>query len=259
MKINKNTATEHRNRFFLMVLPAILLSVAMVHADETQAPEDISTSLQVVSVNPLPGDETVYLMPEDTTETQKQLQIKVSSTSIPKPVDYKGGRKIILSTRQEDKDYQAAASVELPESCKQTIIVLFPAPEDAKLPYVAMAVDGSLSSFKAGTRLIVNMSTHVLRGEIGRQPFTRGDSDNLTFECDPGKSVNVPVLDPNAKALASQPVILEYKEKEEDKTWKVLSSSRWFHTPDQRHLILVYDNEKSKAMSLRGLTDMVIR
>lgn len=255
MKINNYAATGHLNNLALMLLSAVLLSISPLFADEIRTADDVSTSLQVVSLQPLPGGETVSLKAEGETEIRKPLQIKVLSTRLPKPVSYKGGRKIVLYTQQAGKDEEAAASVELPESWKRTIIVLFPAPEDAKLPYVAVAVDGSRSSFKAGSRLVVNMSKHVLRGEMGKQPFTRGDPDNVKFECDPGKSVNVPVLDPDAKALASQPVILEYQG--EDEKWRILSTTRWFHTPDQRHLILVYDDGKHNTTSLRGLTDVV--
>lgn len=311
--MNSYAATVNQNRFFLTVLSTIFLSLSMIYADDIKAGDEVSTSVQIVSLYPLEGDETVYLKAEGEAETQKQLQIKVSSSRLPEPINYKGGRKITLSTQRADDDYQAVASLELPETNKQTIIVLYPASMDSAVTYLAKIIDASWSDFKPGTRRIINFSKHAIRGEIGSQPFTRGAENNLTFQCEPQETADVPVIDSDAKVLASHPVILEYRvdqnpektdigedpkegknsgnaieevidkatekkpsaEDEDEKAqetskneapkvvdpaeikneqWRVLSSTRWFYTPEQRHLVFVYDDEGRKATVVRGIS-----
>lgn len=148
--------------------------------------------------------------------------------------------------------YKPVAKVNLPASCKRTIVVLIPNPAEAELPFSALAMDADPLVFKLGTRRLINLSKAPIRGEIGAQPFVRGSDKNGRFVCQPGKIIDVPALDKNAKAWTSYPIILEYYGFEK---WNTLSSTRWFYTPTQRHLVFVYYDTVRNSVVLRGISD----
>lgn len=233
-----------------VILPVMfLISVNEAGADE------VRTALQVVSFQKLGENNRFYWKTEVMESPDKQPQVKVSSNTLLPPVKYKGPSTLTLMLHIEGKGYQPVASVNLPASSSRTIVVLIPKLKTTALSFRAIAMRGDLKNFKAGTRRLVNLSNIPLRGEMGANPFKRGAANNVRFGCRSQGMVDVPVLNANAKPLASQPVILEYYGA--DKKWRILSSTRWFHTPTQRHLIFVFHDPARKNLILRGISDTV--
>ncbi len=219
------------------------------------ADEEVTTALQVVSFKPVGGGNFFYLQSKLMKSPEKQVKVRVSSNTLLPSIKYRGPRLLTLMSHLGDAGYQAVARVNLSTTHRRTIVVLFPSKKGSKLPFRAVAMNADLKGFKAGSRRLINLSKFPLRGEMGAKPFKRGSSKNVKFLCQPNKMVDVPVLDPNARVLASHPVILEYYGAQ--KKWNILSTSRWFHTPTQRHLIFVFYDAQRKNLILRGITDTV--
>ena len=217
--------------------------------------ESVQTLLQVVSFKPVGGGNFFYVHNEVMKSPEDQPKVRVSSNTLLPPVKYKGLKVLTLMRHLGEDGYQAIAQVNLSGSRQRTIVILFPAKKGSKLPFRAMAINGDLKSFKVGTRRVINFSKFPLRGEMGANPFKRGSSENVRFVCKPNKIVDVPVLNSNAPMLASQPIILEYYGAQ--KKWNVLSSTRWFHTPTQRHIVFVFYDSQRRNLILRGITDTV--
>jgi len=236
-----------------------LLSTPDLRAED----EQIQTLLQVISFKPVGGDNSFFLSTSPMKSPEKQAKVRVSSNTLLPPIQYKGPRTLSLmlldetnqKNKGEKKAYRPMARVTLPRNCKRTIVLLIPGNKESKLPYRAIAMDGELKNFKAGSRRFINLSNFPVRGELGAIPFKRGSKKNLRFHCKAQQIKDIPQLDPSARVLASQPVILEYFGSQ--KKWNTLTSTRWFHTPTQRHLIFVYFDSQRRNLILRGISDTV--
>lgn len=221
-----------------------------------EAEAEVKTALQIVSFQPIAKVNSFYWKTEVMKSPDKQPQVTFSSSTLLPPVEYQGPKMLTLMLHQgEEKGYQPVAKVNLPASAKQTIVVLIPTPKGSKLPLRAIAMNAGLKSFKPGSRRVINLSKAPIRGEMGAKPFTRGGKKNVRFLCKPNKIVDVPALNNHAKVWASHPVILEYHGAHNK--WHVLSSSRWFHTPSQRHLVFVYYDTVRSNIILRGISDSI--
>lgn len=231
------------------------LLLIFMSGESVRAQDEVQKLLQVVSFKPVGGENAFFWQTEEMKKPDKQPQVRVSSNTLLDPVKYKGPRKLTLMLYTGESGYQPVAQVALPELGKRAIVVLLPSATESKLPYRAIAMNGDTDKFKPGTRRLLNLSNTLIRGEMGAKPFRRGDSKNIRFVCKPQKIVEVPVLNPKAKVLASQPAVLEYLSSK--KKWNMLSSTRWFHTPTQRHLIFVYYDGARKNLILRGVSDTV--
>ena len=236
-----------------LLLPFITgcLVSSPLHAVDDQ----VRTELQIVSVTPLGGDRFFYWKTEQMRGPDQQPKVRISSSLFFKPVTYRGPTTLTLLSHQGEDVYKPMAQVRLRKGSKRTIVILLPPTEGTKLPYRAIAMNGDLDKFKAATRRVVNLSQFPIRGEMGNKPFKRGDPNNVKFLCKPQEAIDAPVLNPDAKVFASQPIILEYYGAQEK--WNVLSSTRWFHTPTQRHLVFVFFDTTRKNLILRGISDTV--
>jgi len=190
---------------------------------------------------------------------KQQAKVRVSSNTLLPPIKYNGSRTLelmlpeIQAQKGKSTTYHTVARVKLLRGCKRTIVLLIPKKSNSSLTYQAIAINGELKNFKAGSRKFINLSDFSIRGELGSIPFKRGSKKNLRFLCKAQTIKEIPQLDANAQVLASQPVILEYFGSQ--KKWNTLTSTRWFHTPTQRHLIFVYFDTKRRNLILRGISD----
>lgn len=244
-----NVALKPLKSYRKLLLPILICLVGIAPADE------FKTELQVLSFQKLGEKDSLYWKTEVMQSPDKQPQVRVSSSTLLPPVTYKGPSRLTLLIHSPEKGFQAVASTVLPTGAERTIVVLIPAEKDSKMPFRALAMSGDLKSFKAGTRRLINLSNIPLRGEMGANPFKRGDPKNVRFVCKGQSSTDIPVLDAGAKVLASHPVILEYFGA--NKKWNILSSTRWFHTPTQRHLLFAFYEPVRKSLVLRGVSDTV--
>lgn len=236
--------------FFSKVLVGLLLFSTTANS----APDDYKIDLQVVSFKKLGDDNSFYWKTETMKGAEEQPQVRASSNTLLPPVKYKGPGVLTLMSHVTEKEYKPLVSVKLPSS-KRAIVILIPNAKDSDMPFKAIALSGDLRDFKAGTRKIINLSPVALRGQMGSLPFVRNSKKNVSFVCKSNGMSVVPVLDPNAAVLASQPVIIEYLNA--DKKWRTLSSTRWFHTPTQRHLVFVFYDGGRKNLSIRGISETV--
>jgi hypothetical protein len=232
-----------------------LCSILILSSVSNAASNNVKRLLQVVSFKPIGGDNSLYWQTDKKKDPAKEDKVRVSSSTLLTAVEYEGPKSFTLMSKDSGSEYRAVANVQIPAQGKRVIVILFPASKDSQLDYKAVAINGDENVFKAGTRNLFNLSKLPVRGELGAKPFRRGDSKNVRFTCNPQKVVEVPVLDENAKVLASQPVVMEYYGS--NKKWNVLSSTRWFHTPTQRHLVFIYVDGERNNMILRGVSDTV--
>lgn len=217
--------------YLLLVLPAWCEKVE----------ETCSTKLSVVAFELQNGDR------EFTIEGGKRT-LRASTSSVLEGVDYKGSRQLRLFRGSDDASI--VASVRLPESSEETIVILLPGKTDGT--YRALAVRASLKDFPRSSRLLYNLSTTSVRGQLGGMPFNLGSKANTYFMAEKGRVCLIKKRSSEMKALDAQPVRLEYQVADD---WRILANTRWFHTPRQRHLIFVYYDGKSKNLILRGVTD----
>lgn len=240
----------HVDRFLKWALCGWFFCFIVPSLQAAEAEEQATTALQVVSLQSSATINILYWRTEVMSKPDKQPQVSFSASTLLPPVKYQGPRMLTLMVDQGG--YKPIAKVKLPASCKRTIVVLVPNPAEAELPFAAIAMDADPEVFKLGSRRVINLSKVPIRGEIGAQPFVRGGQKNERFLCPPGKITDVPALDVNAKAWTNYPIILEYYGYDK---WNILSSSRWFYTPSQRHLVFVYYDTERKSVVLRGISD----
>lgn len=236
--------------FLKWALCAWVLGLMVPSLRAADAEEQVATALQVVSLQPSSTVRSLYWRTAVMAKPDKQPRVSFSASTLLPPVKYQGPRKLTLMVDQGG--YKPIAEVNLPASCKRTIVVLVPNPAGAALPFFALAMNADPEFFQLGSRRLINLSKAPIRGEVGPQPFITGSKKNRRFLCKPGKIIDVPALDKNAKAWTGYPVILEYYANDK---WNILSSSRWFHTPTQRHLVFVYYDTVRKGVMLRGISD----
>lgn len=215
------------------------------------ADEKISCRISVVSFQRVSSNQS-KLFCVDASSSEKK-EVRVSSTTVLEPIEYSGLSRFSLC-RKTGGDYAPLANVTLPDGISRAIVVLTPL-KGKKLPYLATVVNGSLKKFPAGSRLFINMTPVAVRGERGEKPFTRGSKKNHRFVSKPRSKQYLSPLNPDAKALASQPVILEFQNK--DHSWSQLMESRWFYTPTQRHVAFVYYDKAQNRLKLKSIRDTV--
>lgn len=210
-----------------------------IKADEPEA-VDIAGESGEEAIDRIDENEKVPDEAGDATKDPKEMESKANQD------DPKSKPSTETGQNEEEVETTEADDLEVADAADEV---------EEMVTYQAKAIDATLNNFKRGTRKIVNLSKTAIKGELGAQPFTEGDENNITFECQSGEIADVPVLDPKAKSLASQPVILHYQQGENE--WRTLSSTRWFHTPTQRHLIIVVNDAKRKGTFLHGFSETV--
>ena len=227
----------------------LLLLTLKVHSQN----EIVRTALQLASFNKTSISE-LYIGSLDPKLAKKERQtIRLSRSNLAPKIGYKGPKTFFLfENKTPSEKEKPMARVALPHGIKSAIILLFPS---KKGPFQSrgIVIDGSKEKFPQGSRYMLNVSGVSVRAETGKMPFVRGGKKNQRFICSTGKSKVVPALDPNAENLTGHPIIIEYQNPKNE--WATLAQTRWFHTPELRHLILVSRDPRTKRIQFKGLID----
>jgi len=208
--------------------------------------KDTTEHLTKLSIFVLKYDESLTQLHwlDSTGKLDKGTPINTSTSSIMAPIKYKGPKKMTLCSLKknatpEGVQFTPVAKVTLPES-KNTILILIPSSPKKKsekgwLPYRAVAIDDNDKKFIAGSRFVFNLTNSPVRGITGEVPFQPSRKDNNRFVLEAGKSTIV-------KSLSGKTFNQIYLEQRApaSKEWKRFKSSRWFHMPNRRKFVFIY-------------------
>ncbi len=186
-------------------------------------------------------------------EVDKSKSIMTSTSSILAPAKYEGPKKLMFHSLKkiadEGKgDFEPVASVSLPDS-KNTIVIIFPNPtygvndtegKTKELPYRAVAVSDNNTKFTLGSRFLLNLTAKPIRGMTGEIPFYVKAENNNRFILKPGESTIVT----NLSGKTSNQVYIESYDEENDQ-WNRFKSSRWFHMPNRRKFVFIFQSGKN--------------
>ena len=169
----------------------------------------------------------------------KLQAIRLSTANITQPVSLPvtAGKVVIL--RATGDPATPAASLTLREGIDKALVVLMPAAAGSSEPYRAFAIDYGHAQFPLGTYQLVNVSTHPVRGAIGRSfaEVKPGAIAGLQLQGEPG---------------TTQGVRFEFQE---DGKWNRLTETRCAVRRDRRWLVCVYQDPATHRMNLRSIPD----
>ena len=134
------------------------------------------------------------------------------------------------------------AETRLPQGIRRALIVLFPAPAGEATPYKALAFEHDLAGFPLGVYRVINLSSHPVRGVVGRK----------IVEAKPGEITH---LEPAGEPGSVQPVRFEYHQQER---WNLLTETRAAIRKDRRWLMCVYQDPSSGRMNIRTIPDRTL-
>ena len=147
------------------------------------------------------------------------------------------GKAVIL--RGSGDPANPAASLIIHDDIDKALVVLMPTAVGSSEPYRAFAIDFGHARFPLGTYQLVNVSTHPVRGAIGRSfaEVKPGAIAGLELQGEPG---------------TTQGVRFEFMA---DGKWNRLTETRCAVRRDRRWLVCVYQDPATRRMNLRSIPD----
>lgn len=134
--------------------------------------------------------------------------------------------RLTLEPPAKDQSIPAGApSVTIPAAWTDVILLFAHNPKDAAFPFVATALDVSLTKFKPGEMLVFNRTNTTIGGKLGTRSMRVG----------PGLSVKV---DPPADTTGDYPVAIGYLPAGEQDA-RPLAYTTWRHETEVRQLLFI--------------------
>ncbi len=202
------------------------------------------TMFRAICFKPIDGLESVYIK-----HGSDLVEIKLPTDSFSSPEKYYGSSPVIFY-KQDMKDGRpvetAIAEATLPEGVKNVIFLFIPSSEsEAKSGrlYQVIVMPEDDSNFQEGTVRFVNLSPNAFKAKIGDQELVVGSRKISTF-----KPEKIPL---------TLSVSLTYKESNDAKEWRPLSSTNWSFTARRRVLLFVYYDEEDESMRTKGISDTI--
>ena len=233
----------------LLILGSVFLTASYSVAEDEKI-ELVKTKVNLVSMVPF-DTKVMYLDESSDPESKKLKQVPVAQSYLPNAVEYKG--PVSTGVYKDKGGKELVARIQFDPKLTHVIALLLPSKDKQGLGKVVV-VDASDDKFPAASRKIYNLTAKKLRGEWGVLPFERGGERNRRFELPAGKMRTILSPDSKAKVNSSQPAILEVQNQ---KRWSTFYSSRWFHAPQQRHLIFIFPEVNESGMSVRAVSGSV--
>lgn len=223
-------------------------------ATEVVAQPEISLQFTCINSPEFKEIKLLYVAKEGIKKSER-IPITLSSARLAPKTSYKGPREFfIFESAVASPEEEPTAKVTLPEGIHSAIILLYPTDEeDATTKFQSIAIDADAKTFPKGSRCFANTTNTSIRGELGKMPFQRGNENNIVFTCESGKTSVVPALDLNSAKHRGHPVILEFEHPENG--WLPIAQTRWFHTPEIRHIMVVHRAQNSDRIQLHGILD----
>lgn len=223
-------------RFIAALLPALALVAG--------AQEVPRLKVCLYAFGYAPGLEDVHLR----TGPEAFTKVELSTANIVGPVTALApDGKITLhgppeTNAQGETVYPVVATATIPGGLRRALVVLLPDAADAAAPYRTLVLEHDAAGFPLGTYRLINLSTHPIRGAVGRTVVQAkpGGLATLALEGDPG---------------AVLPVRFEYREGER---WNRLTETRCAVRKDRRWLMCVYRDPKSGRLNIRSIPDRTV-
>ncbi|MFC4991562.1 hypothetical protein [Rubritalea tangerina] len=233
----------------ILVVLAIVTLVANGYAEVR-----VKTGLSVVMFEGGAGIDQLYWREADqAVDKIKEQSVLVSYGALDYPTEYSGSINLELGTLRGE-EYQSVAKCVLPKGSAHVLVFLFPA-NSANGTYQAQAFDVSLDEVPVGARMVINASSKRVRALYGK---SKNDKWIRKFEVAPKRVRVVVPVDKGDPALTGRRIYGEYFD-QEAKGWEKLLSTRWYHTPDRRNYVVIFDSKGTPRPNIRYFSGVPIR
>ncbi len=223
------------------LLPILIVAWLPTVLDAQEKPEPLR--FRAVLHDPVrPIANLFYRDPEGAVAQVNFMPKALTETLFTLPVD---GSLVLYDKAEIDPENPAAdvaASVRIPSSIKQAIIVVLPAPDDGKLPYRLLVIDDSKRAFPKGESRVIPL----IGTDIGVQ------AGEHTLRVRPGKiSTLPPVKKVNDFNMAQTNFYYEAK----DGSWTVFTERQLQFLDAFRRLFIVHATPGAVAPTVTTIVD----
>lgn len=220
--------------------------VACLLALASASLEAATRKLQIRSLlhDPLSPSADLYVPMED--GSRDFLYLSLEGLSEAQQVVLTDGMLQIFNTEEIDPDKPLeglVATTRVADSIRRAIVLLFPAGEDAKLPYRLIVLDDSGKAFPLGESRVLNMTAEPMAMKAGEQNVKLPAAKISPVP--PVKKVNHMNRAPTAF----------YRQGKDEIPWVLFAERPMQFTPESRHLIIIYQLPGLKDPRLRTLVD----
>ena len=197
---------------------------------------------KVIAFSLVPGLERLYFGKD------KEL-LRLPTRNFSQSFKYNGSIPMIFFKKdkgtEEEDIYTPVASIRIPESCKEAILVFLSTSRKVAAStgkrFQILFIDGSQTQFPAGGRHFINLSSSNVMISIGEQKIQVRPKDSKTFL-------------PASKTLEAGRVPVQVFFSQNNQ-WQLLSSTRWSMDPRVNTLVFIFEDPIRKRLSLRGITN----
>jgi len=220
-----------------LTLSALILALTPLGAQE--GPPRIAVSLYAFGY--APGHQDVHLR----TGPEGYAKVELSTANIVGPVMslLTEGKLTVhgepTPSAEGGTTYPVIGSATLPSGLRRALVVLLPDPENKQTPYRTLVIEHDPEGFPLGTYRLINLSTHPIRGAVGRS-IVRAEPGGLA------------TLEPKGEPGSVLPVRFEYHANER---WNRLTETRCAVRKDRRWLMCVYRDPKTRRLNIRSIPD----
>lgn len=174
--------------------------------------------------------------------------------SVAPPITHKGSQQFTLYQKKNTSEsgYIPIGHCQLPPQSKRFIVVA--SFDEQTSPRYIRAFDSEAEALPFGSRLLINLTDTEIRGIYSTLPRSK-QKTKKTFFISQSKHCLLKALEPQAPPLTGYYIRIEYQNKETG-TWEILCESRWFHSPTERKISLIYN--KNKRMYIRNVVDSTL-
>lgn len=217
-----------------------------------QGKEATKCHLSLVYFGDIGKDRTFYLRKG---KSKQFVKLAGRPSSVAKPVTYQGDTSLSIYRKDDSKNlgYKQVGICKLPKSMERGIIVS--AFDKKSRRFTFTLVDSSIKKLPFGARLLINNTEVKLRGKYQSLP-NQPKKLKMTFKLNLGDQKLIKPLDPEAKALTPHGVLIELFDQKTAK-WNTFFTSRWFHSPEERMLLIASHN--LGAYRIHTITDGTLR
>lgn len=204
--------------------------------------------LRAVLHDPLKPQADLYV--HDENGDLVPLHLALEGLTEPQIVTLKEGSLMLFDSKEYDADKpleHLAAKVTVPSSVQRAIVFLFPAGENASLPYRMVVVNDAPGTFPNGETRVINMTAKNMAAKAGEH----------SVKIPSAKISSIPKV-AKRNDLNQAPTAF-YQQGAGENEW-LLIAERPMHFADiSRNLILIYQLPGARMPKLRTLVDTELR
>lgn len=239
-------------KFFITVLLAVFSYLFTASAQEQS--EYIKTKVSIVGHNLDKKHSAFYI-------GSKRVRVGVSYTIVNKPVSYEGSVNLGIYDRHtveyddEGKELPPITSCRLPQNQKEVILLILGQGKGNKKVYKTYPIPASLNKFPVGSKILINLTSVPIRGQIGKAPYKLNKPENIYFKLPAAskkKGLSTKYLEP-MKGTRNEAFAVKLEYKDGDK-WKNLKQTRWFETSFFRKIMFFFPTEDGKRVVMKNVS-----